>query len=166
MDLGKNINILKYNNFVAAGVIVVVFIFIIRGLLANYSRQQEELKRRAQKIMEKKGVVVRLSKAGTSYETAIKDFFRKDPSLFKITLEKEARKTGLSITSFKTSRKDTDLFWEVTLRLKADSSYSNFVDFLKLIEQKSVEVEKIKMSRDNRQVRIDEIVLKGLIFKE
>jgi len=165
LDIKSNIDISKYSNAFVVAAMLIVFILASKGLLSNYASQQKTIEKENKSIEEKKDLMKKWEAVENEYER-LSDNFLKDPELLKKILEQNAQKSSIRITSFRSSRKEDKNFSIITFKLKADCSYSKLVEFLQLIEGKGIEIERINLSRDNKQMKIDELVLTGYILKK
>jgi hypothetical protein len=164
--------ILQYKNEIIIIIIIIIFTFIIKSEFTKYSLQLEKLKEKKEEIKKRNELIEKWRRLNKEYEEIKKSFFLKDNSLFRRFIEEKSQHYSLTITSLRPLQREIDFFQvgelEMSLTSKKDNIsnfYKNFVSFIKDIEEKNIEVEKlvIRSSDSTREVKLN---LKSIILKE
>ena len=165
MELDKNIDLAQYKNYLAAVIIIFVFFIGSKYLLGHYSKNNKQLDKKIEVAEQKKKVFNEWGKHSVDFEKEAGNFFRKDVMIFRKFLEESAKNNNISILSLKTLRKDKPLYWESQIDLKISCFFNQFVEFVKTIETKSLEISRIKINKNKNKIDID-LSVKGIVLKK
>ncbi|MFH1519310.1 MAG: hypothetical protein ABIE75_01900 [Candidatus Omnitrophota bacterium] len=156
-----------YKNLIIGLAIVVIFVIAVRKVLFRYSLQKSEVAVQMREIEDGEITLLRWSKLKADAEELARGFFVEDTSLLGKFIENKARASRVNIGSLKTSSSESDLSWQILMQLGITCNYSDFVTFIKAIEEKSVVIERATVYRGDQKgkVKID-LALKGFILKK
>lgn len=157
--------IFKYKNLFVLIVIILFFAFIFNKVYNSYQIKSENIKNIKDIVDNKKIIAEKLLDIRNKKNIILEKFF-KDPLEIKKYIEDKARESFLDIDSVKIDRRDEEFFLEITVNLLAKSSYKNFLNFLRKIEDKNIIIERLYLKKSDDPGKInEEILLKGYIVK-
>jgi len=157
--------IFKYKNLFVLIVIILFFAFIFNKVYNSYQIKSENIKNIKNIVDNKKIIAEKLLDIRNKKNIILEKFF-KDPLEVKKYIEDKARESFLDIDSVKIDRRDEEFFLEITVNLLAKSSYKNFLNFLRKIEDKNIIIERLYLKKSDDPGKInEEILLKGYIVK-
>ena len=157
--------IFKYKNLFVLIVIILFFAFIFNKVYNSYQIKSENIKNIKNIVDNKKIIAEKLLDIRNKKNIILEKFF-KDPLEIKKYIEDKARESFLDIDSVKIDRRDEEFFLEITVNLLAKSSYKNFLNFLRKIEDKNIIIERLYLKKSDDPGKInEEILLKGYIVK-
>jgi len=157
--------IFKYKNLFVLIVIILFFAFIFNKVYNSYQIKSENIKNIKDIVDNKKIIAEKLLDIRNKKNIILGKFF-KDPLEVKKYIEDKARESFLDIDSVKIDRRDEEFFLDITVNLLAKSSYKNFLNFLRKIEDKNIIIERLYLKKSDDPGKInEEILLKGYIVK-
>ena len=160
-------SIAKYKNFIAAVVVIAVFAWVTKAMISDYTSKKAVLKNKQEAIAKEKELVDRWLKSADAYSNIAARFFRKDPSLFKRFVEDSAQSNNIAINALSTTKNEETLLIDVKLTIHTQSSYRNFLRFIKAVEEKNISVERLAISKPSAgNLEEEDIILKTLVLKE
>jgi hypothetical protein len=157
--------LLRYKNEIVAIAIILLFIFVIKGIVSNYFLRLNKLKNEKEELKDKKLLIARWEKAAKDYKTLGKDFFHKEPLLFKIFVEEKAKDYKLNINYIEPFQEDKGSYLVGTIKIGASCSYETLFNFIKTMERKNIEVDNLIIEGSEPKKDI-EMILKTFILKE
>jgi Tfp pilus assembly protein PilO len=69
-------------------------------------------------------------------------------------VERAAVNQGIQINSLRPSREEEGFYWVDKIAIEVDASYYNFVQFVKDLESKRIEVEKAQITQKGDEVNV------------
>ena len=158
--------ILRYKNIIIAVVIIFAFYLIVGEITSHFDSVKVEIKEQSRELDKGEEAIGKWKIARKELEDLKKVFLNEDALIFKRFIENNAQEVGVRITSFKTSRLEKELYWILSTHLRITGEYKDFIDFINIIERKSVEIEKISINRGKEEKTIiAEFDLRGLSLK-
>ncbi|MFA7677536.1 MAG: hypothetical protein WCY34_05135 [Candidatus Omnitrophota bacterium] len=157
-------SILRYKNLIFSGVIIFIFIIIIRGSVSHYNLLLEGIEQDKLKIEQGKVIIDEWSKAKSEQNALTKSFFEKDALLVKKTVEEKAQLNKVDIESLKIESSDKGFYWEASTKLATRSSYDDFSDFIKVLNESGITIERIKINSSDKGIKAN-VNLKGIVLK-
>lgn len=159
-------SISRYKNILAAILVVIVFIGVNYNIFSKHSMEMEKLESEVKKINEGKKIIKRWGKTKADYKELSKVFLTEDAMAFKQFVREKANFFNTDIRSLKASYEEKDDYLEVPIHLKIIGFYKDFVGFIKAIEEKTIEVNNVRITRRKGSDVVDvDLSLKGLIIK-
>lgn len=156
--------ILRYKNVLVAIAIVLVFWMSFRNILSKHSLAQQALETKREEFEEGKKVIKKWERLVSEHEKLKKGFLQKNILSFKKFVEEQAQLSGIDISSLSVSHKDKGQYWQVTMHIRAISFYKQFVNFLRAVEKKRIEVVQIKILDRYGEISMD-MRLRGVVLK-
>lgn len=149
--------ILRYKNILLSIIIVVVFIFITKGLWAGHSLLIEDLKKKMSDLESGKLLIERWNVANNECNKLKEGLAIKDEVSFKKFLEEKTKNSGINVTYLSPTRKQEDFYSEISFNLRATSdSYATVVNFLNALEEKGVSLEALKVrNTEDKKMAVD-----------
>lgn len=158
---------LRYKNILISIIIVVVFIFVIKGLWERHSSVIAELKNKAGDLEKNELLIEKWNKASSEYDNLKDNVFMKDQVSFKKFLEEKTKSYGINVTYLSPTRKQEDFYSEMSFNIKAISdSYATIVNFLNALEEKKVIIETLKVSATEDKKKSADITVKSFIIEQ
>ena len=156
-----------YKNIIAGLTIIIVFIIVIRSIFSHYSLQKEEAAAKIRESEKKELIIERWEKLKRNGDEMDNVFLAEDTLLFKKVVEEKAKASNINITSIKTSTIEKDFYWETIMQLNIACAYNDFITFARGIEEKSIAIERAKISRSEWGSGIEvNLSLRGVILKK
>lgn len=160
------INIGNYKTILIAIIIVAISFFALKGMIHNYSVKIAELNEKLVELDKGKELIERWETISRQYEMAAKNFFTKDPAIFKQLVERQAQQVGINLGTLTPTKKEESFYWTAAVNLKCyANSYDNIVAFVRGLEEKGVLVDILKIRRGSENRREAEIYLKTYVLK-
>ncbi|MCQ9204689.1 MAG: hypothetical protein NG737_00010 [Omnitrophica bacterium] len=156
--------ILRYKNVLVGIAIVLVFWMAFRNILSKHSLAKNALETKREEFEEGKKVIKKWVRLVKDYKELERGFLQKNVLSFKKFVEEQAQLSGIDISSLSVSHKDKGRYWQVAMHIKAVSSYKQFVNFLRAVEKKKVEVVQIKIFDRHDGISMD-MKLRGAVLK-
>ncbi|MCF7870806.1 MAG: type 4a pilus biogenesis protein PilO [Candidatus Omnitrophica bacterium] len=141
-----------YKNTLTAIAIVAVFGFAAKIIVADYNQKMQFLDKEKKKKQAYKWLVEEYNSLKSRYDSLAEKYFQKDSMALKNYVEKAAANQGMQINSLRPSREEKDFYWIEKIALEIDAPYYNFVQFVKDLESKKIEVEKIYMTQKGDKI--------------
>ncbi len=157
-------DLLKHKNLLATLLIVVVFGIMAYSIYSHYTMEEEKIVKRLKTLKEGEESIEDWKKVIIEEKKARRDFIIDDTLFLKKFIEESARHAGITITSLKPNQLEKDFYWEVKIQLRAMCPYMSFVEFMKLIEEKSLGLDRIRIERKDGQANID-LYLNAIVLK-
>ena len=156
-------DIIKYKNELIAGVIALVFLFIIKGSFSGYSSQMGVIDQSSQQIQQRGVLLARWNKMDKDYAKLENEVFFDSPFAFKRLIEEIARENDVSIEELKPSSVEKNGFTQAQVNLGVKAGYKDFLSFVAGLEDKNIEVKKILISNSFEKDKKVVVVLKGFV---
>ncbi|MDD3297140.1 MAG: hypothetical protein PHU64_07295 [Candidatus Omnitrophica bacterium] len=157
-------NILRYKNFIFSGVIIFIFVIVLRGTITHYSLLLEDIEQDKVEIEEGKVIIDEWNKTKSEQNALTGSFFQKDALLVKKFVEEKAQISKVDIESLNIESFDKDFYWETTISLATKSSYKDFSGFIKVLNESGITIERIKVNSSDKGIRAN-TKLKGIVLK-
>lgn len=156
-----------YKNIIAGLAIIIVFSIVIRGISSHFSLQKEEIAAKTRELEERELIIKRWERLKRDKNKMGNVFLAEDTLLFKKTVEEKAKASSINIDSIKTSNMEKDFYWETAMQLNITCTYSNFVIFIRGIEEKSIGIERAEISKGEREGDMEvKLSLRGVSLKK
>ncbi|MFH1505129.1 MAG: hypothetical protein ABIH08_07085 [Candidatus Omnitrophota bacterium] len=156
--------ILRYRNLILGLIIILTFGILLRSIFSHYSLEKEKLKLKQKIAQESKNTAKSWENLKQKYEGLKFNFLRGDTLAFKKIVEEKAQSAGIDIASLSISRLDKEYYWEAEMELEIVCFYKDFQEFIASLEEKNIEIERLKITNCDRNVRVN-ASLKGVIIK-
>ncbi len=137
--------LLRYKNILVAAVIIGVFGVIIYSIYSHYTSQLNDINAQFAELAQGRQTIAKWDALERQYRELGQVFLSKDVTLFKQYMEEKAQATDIPIESLSMSREDQGYYWKASIRLQGICTYKNFVEFLKLLEEKKILLEQITL---------------------
>jgi len=159
-------NLLQYKNQIIAAVIVFVFFFIAKGMIADYSSKTKALDQKRSELLQQKRAVERYDSVSSEYDSLIEKFARSDSRPLRLRVDELARKYNITINKSAPAREDKQIYIEVGVNLALAGSYKGLAQFLSSVEDAGMFIDNIKISYDPAQGDPDNGVQPGTAFED
>jgi len=160
------INIGNYKTLLVAIVIIAISFFVMKGMIHNYSVQIDSLKEKLAELDKGRELIDRWEMVSRQYEFLAKNFFAKDPAIFKQLVERQAQQVGINLGTLTPTKKEESFYWVAAINLKCyANSYENILSFVRGLEEKGVWVDILKIRRGLENRREAELFLKTYVLK-
>ena len=156
--------ILQYKNLILGIVIIFIFGIITRSISSHYSLEKEKLKIQESKLQDNKKITEKWKNLEKEYKELSKKFLNGGVLVFKKSVEEKAQASGVDIISLSISRADKEFYREEIIKMNLEGSYKNFRDFIKSLEEESIEIERLKIVEAERKIKV-ELDLKGIMVE-
>jgi len=156
--------ILKYKNTVIAIIIIVAFAWVLNNMNTHYIRQEKRLAVKEQELKDGKKTIEKWSKLQGDFRQLGKEFFAKDTLLVKSFVEEKAQANRVDIVNLSSTVIDEDFYWKVEVKVRTICEYEDFIELIKALEDKNINVQGMKISRDKNKIKAD-ATLKGIVIK-
>lgn len=158
--------LLRYKNIVISLIIIVVFIFVIRGVVSKYFFTLNDLKTKMSNLEKGKLLIERWNIASLYYDKLSESFFSKDPGLFKTFVEQQSKKHDINVSYLSPSRRNEDFYINASMNLRASTnSYANIISFVRSLEEKRIIIETLRIRGEAKNTRSAEMSLRAFILE-
>lgn len=147
-------DLLYYKNTLATIAIVVIFGLVAKSIVADYNQKLVSLDKEKKKNQEYKWSVEEYNSLKSRYDSLAEKYFQKDSMALKNYVERAAVNQGIQINSLRPSREEEGFYWVDKIAIEIDASYYSFVQFVKDLESKRIEVEKAQMTQKGDEVNV------------
>jgi IS605 OrfB family transposase len=159
--------LLRYKNILLSIIIIVVFIFVIKGLWTRHSLVIADLKAKTSDLEKGKILIEKWNEVSNEYDKLKENFSMKDEVAFKKFLEEKTKSYGINVTYLSPARKQEDFYSEMSFNIRATSeSYATIVNFLNALEEKRVIVETLKVRGTEDKKKSTDITVKSFIIEQ
>jgi Tfp pilus assembly protein PilW len=159
--------LLRYKNILLSIIIIVVFIFVIKGLWTSHSLVIADLRTKTSDLEKGKLLIEKWYEVSTEYDKLKENFSMKDEAAFKKFLEEKTKSYGINVTYLSPIRKQEDFYSEMSFNIRATSeSYATIVNFLNALEEKKVIVETLKVRGAEDKNKSTDITVKSFIIEQ
>lgn len=166
----------KYKNEAIIAVIILVLYLAGKDRYDAHQVTMRRIDKEEQEAVQLKTQVEDWERITVKYDDMSRALVFDDALSFKRFVDSKAQETGLSVTYVGPSREDKKFYELATMNLKISSPYSNVIDFLKLIEQNDIILDKITVQNKKHRTmgpkgyydkteRVIEIIVKAYIKK-
>jgi hypothetical protein len=147
--------------------IIAAFAWSVKTMYAHYDTKWKELEAKKAAFERGKTLIARWQEMDGEYDLIARNFFRKDPALFKRYVEDEARAAGVTINSLSPTRTEDSIIVTILMNLKTSSSYRGFLSFITSLEEKNIGIERVFVTKspDGKTINED-LTLRSFILKE
>ncbi|MDP2922617.1 MAG: hypothetical protein Q8O30_02705 [Candidatus Omnitrophota bacterium] len=163
-------DILRYKNVIAAVVVIIIFIFVIKSTIEKHYAVMKILEAQKLELENGKKLINNWQETNRQIRELADKFFAKDTSQFKTFVEQQAQSSGITVNSLVPSKQKKDFYLEVTISIKGTpGAYEDIVKFIKSLEDKNITTEMLRVSNDlygNQRKRNIEITLKSFLMKD
>ena len=160
-------NFSQYKNLVMVIAIIVAFTWTFKTIIFHYNTKWQALEAKKAALDRGKTLIERWLQLNGEYDAISRNFFKKDPALFKRFVEDKAQFSDVVVNSISPTRAEDSLVVTITMNLKTSSSYRGFLSFIKSLEEKNIEIDRLFLKRgaDGKAIEED-LILKSFIIKE
>ena len=151
--------LLHYMSEVIAVAIVIIYLMVGRAMHSNYSSEMEQLESKAGEMATKRVEIERWKKLKLESKDLTDKFLLKDESSFRKFVEGKALDYSLSISSLIPTKKERKFYTEVTIGLKASTSYDDLVGFIDSLVERGIHVVKISLNNASPDVAGEMLVI-------
>jgi hypothetical protein len=160
-------DLLRYKNILLSIIIVVVFIFVIKGLWERHSAVIEGLKQKMAELEKGRGLIEKWDQVSGEYDKLKESFSMKDQASFKKFLEETTKSVGINVTYLSPSRKQEDFYSEMSFNMKAaPDSYETVVKFISALEEKKVLVEMLTVRAAEDKKKSADMTVRSYIIEK
>tara|TARA_B100000315_G_C14537493_1_gene569196 strand:- start:166 stop:666 length:501 start_codon:yes stop_codon:yes gene_type:complete len=166
MDMLNIKNFSQYKSSVIAFLIVAVFVLINLNTFSRHSVEMGELESEVEKLEDGEKTIKKWLAVRAGYKKLNKVFLTDDTMTLKQFIREKAKLFNTDIRSLKASYEKKDEYLEAPIDLRIVGFYGDFVDFIKAIEEKTIEINRFKITRKKGSEVIDiDLSLRGLIIE-
>ncbi len=159
-------DILRYKNVLLSIIIVVVSLFVIKGLWTRHSAVIEDLKKKTADLEKGRLLVEKWNDVSIEYDKLKDSFSVKDEVSFKKFLDEKTKSYGINVTYMSPSSKQEDFYSEMSINLRATTElYETIVDFLRSLEGKKIVMQALRIRNTDEKKRSVDMTVKSFIIK-
>lgn len=155
--------ILPYSNIIVTAVIIAIFFLAIKGVLAYYPSRLKELTKELKEAKEGKVMLKKWEKISKDYEE-VKEKFFPEMYFYNEYLEQALKENSINIVYPEPSRRNRGNFTETSLSFSSRVPYSGFIDFIRFLERKNIQIENVIISGQGKEKNIT-IAVKAFILE-
>jgi Na+-transporting NADH:ubiquinone oxidoreductase subunit NqrC len=157
--------LLRYRNIFIGIIIVVVISIIIYKIQANYSLEIKKIEAQQAELEKGREMLEEWSALEGRYQQIAGGFLQRDTLFFKKMFEEKAKNLGIDISSLSISQKERDDYWETSAKIVFTAKYNKFLEFVKSLAEKKIEIERVKLAGSPDNIIRIEAELKGIVIK-
>ncbi|MFO8052374.1 MAG: hypothetical protein R6U54_00205 [Candidatus Omnitrophota bacterium] len=159
-------DLLQYKNIIVVIVVIIAALLFVHNSYSGYQSKLEKIKDKKKGLEQAKIELKRWETAKDKYNQLTDDFFKDDSITFKRYVEEKARNTKVTIDSLRTSRKEKDFYQEAAIQLGLDSSYKNLVNFIRELEEKSIDIKSMSLQKARDKKLKSDLDLKAVLVEK
>lgn len=155
--------ILPYRNIMFSAVIIAISFLVIKGVFSHYHLRLKGLSAELEEIKERRLLFGKWERISRDYEEVKEKFFPQVRS-FKEYLGQGLKENNISVGDFNPSLHNQGNFEEASLSFSFHVPYNAFVNFIRFLEEKNIQIESIVVTGQGEEKNIT-IDLKAFILK-
>ncbi len=156
--------LLRFKNIIIAVAVVAIFAFVGKNINDNYNTKKEDIRLKENVLKEGEITINKWVKLDQEYKVLAAPLFTGDTLALKTLVEQKAQDNGVEISSLTIRTIDKDFYWEAIVKVNFSCPYNNFKNFIRSLEEKSVEVDRLRMNYSKDGLKT-EAELKGIVLK-
>jgi len=157
--------LLQYRNQIISIGIILVFGIILNNIVSEFSTESKRLKKENNQIKDRKKLLEDWQRINKRNEEVEKNFFRKDTLIFKRFVEEKSQEASINLDYLSPSHDDKSFYSESSIYLKVTAEYKNIAEFIKLLEDRNIKIERL-IIRTTSAGRKADISIKGVTLKD
>ncbi len=154
----------RYKNIILATAIIVVSLFFLRNFYFHYAAKLAQLDKEGKDIGAAQAVMQEWEVYNSQLNKLKSNLFKEDTLAVKKFIEEKAKASNIELASLKLSRFDKGVYWEVRAQLQVTCNYQDFVKFVDLLAEKSIEITNASLNSSQYRISVS-ADLKGVIVK-
>jgi cell division protein FtsL len=147
-------DILRYKNILAAIIIVVIFWFIGKNIIAGYNQKMQSLSEKKKEKQEYKQMADQYSKLNSQYASLAQKYFQGDEIDFKNYVEVLASEKSLQLEALRPIQKSGRFYKINKLAVDMKGLYSGFVQFIKELEENNIKIKTLTMEQREQGIYV------------